>query len=378
MTPRWVYASRLGVYASFALFTAALALAFSGNYGAHAWLALTGGLTLFPVSVWVAYAASAGREEASRPGYLAASAASIALTLAGGLAGLRYPSLGSGMLGLGLLSASAAGFKVVGGVRRGEARLSVALGSLAALAGGAYALSYPVVLGSPSGIPVWLALGLTASFPVPLIVAVTIHSLPSTFRDSPSRPGAYAAMALTLATPAAFLYSPRAGSALLGLQLLTYAYAARLYRVSSYAATAREYKAPAARAGAVFYAYSHALALAFALASAAAAWAYAAGILGGLELLHVVAAGFTAIHVYIHTPMMLPTILTLPAARRFRLALASVALSAASGAAWPASRLAALAAAAGALALAVVAGFRLTPGRGGGARGGSRAAQPSS
>ncbi len=358
MTPPWLTASRAGIYLSAALLASALALAYTGRAGVHAWLALTGALTLFPASVWVAYAASASRRAAATKWYLASSTAAVALIAAGGLLGYWTVNTGPAVVGAGLLLASAAGLIVLPRVRREEARLSVALGSLAALSGGVYSLLYILVTGGEAGIPARLALGLIASFPVPLIHAVTVHSLPSTFKDKPLKPAALAGGALTLAMPLAFLASERAGSAVLAVFLAVYILSARLYRTPSYVGVAGGFKSPAARSGALFFAYSHVVSLAYTLVAASAAAAHAAGILGGLQLIHVLAAGFVALHVYIHVPMMLPTILSLPAARRFKLALASVVLAAVSGLAWSVSRLAALFIASAALLLNALASFR--------------------
>ncbi len=365
MAPPWLAASRAGIYSSLAFFAAALALVYTGRVELHSWLALSGALTLFPASVWVAYAASASRGAASTRGYTVASTVAVASIVAGGFVGSRSMDAGAVLLGAGLLLASAAGLIVLPTVRRGEARLSVALGSLAALSGGVYSLLYVVLVGIPGGIPLGLAAGLIASFPVPLIHAVTVHSLPSTFRDKPLRQAALAGGALSLAMPVAFLASERAGSLLLAFFLAVYVLSARLYRAPSYAGVARTFKSPAARSGALFFAYSHTLSLAYTLTAAAVAAAHASGLIGGgLQLIHAIAAGFVALHVYIHVPMMLPTILALPAARRFNLALASVLLAAASGLAWSISRTIALAAASAALLLVVAASFKPPRARG--------------
>lgn len=359
MTPPWMAASRAGIYLSAILMASALALAYIGSVGVHAWLALAGALTLFPASVWVAYAASASRRAAATKWYMASSTAAVALISAGGLLGYRAVNAGSAIVGVGLLLASAAGLIVLPQVRRVEARLSVALGSLAALSGGVYSFLYGLIMGGEGGIPSRLALGLTASFPVPLIHAVTVHSLPSTFKDKPLKPAAVAGGVLTLVMPPAFLVSERAGSAVLAVFLAAYVLSARLYRTPSYVRIAKGFKSPAARFGVLFFAHSHLVSLAYTLSATTAAAAHAAGILGGLQLIHILAAGFVALHVYIHVPLMLPTILALPAARRFKLALASVILAAASGLAWSASKPAALLTASAALLFVAFASFRI-------------------
>lgn len=369
-----VAASRAGVILGALAFAGGLGMA-EVRPGTHAWVVASSALTLFPLAVWISYALAGVRRPPSW--FPKVSWAAVALAAAGVAAAAAGVAVAAGVLGgaglllgafLGIVAASAS-------AGRESAMLSYRLGSLASASGALYMILYYLVNeDQPGDVPVYYALGLLAAYPIPLIHAVTIHSLPSTYRDSPPARAAALAGYLGAAAGPAYLFFGERALALTAVMLALYPYTTRAYKAPSYAAQdAARLKPGPARAGRVFYSTSHIATSGLAVASALAIVLYLAGPGypgGSLGLVHLLAAGFTATHVYIHAPIMLPTVLGVAAGRRFTLAAVSVYSAALSGVIWPYSMRAAMGLASLAWLLSLLATVRLA---GGGAAASARA-----
>ncbi|NPA84819.1 MAG: hypothetical protein GXO07_02290 [Crenarchaeota archaeon] len=151
-----------------------------------------------------------------------------------------------------------------------------------------------------------------------LIYAVSLNSLPRTFRDRPSGPLSYLSLALT-----ALLYLDER---LLSASLLAYFAAARYYKLPRYCSAARSAGGVAGR-GLFYYCSGHA----FAALSSLHPFFFK-----GLALFHSLALGFVSIHIFTRLPTMIPPMLGIPNARRYTSA--PFVLSALSSALWPVSK----------------------------------------
>ena len=328
---------------------AALASAAVGRAGYHMPLALYGGALLFPYGVAIAYVASAASTERARRLVAASGLVGLAALASPALAAAGHRIPADILVALGFLVLAAASLEA-SRTRRESARLSLEMFTAT------HALAAAALVAADSwgvGI-VNLGLGLAAAYPVTLIYSVTVHSLPSTFKDEPDEALAWLLPALDFAASLEFLNGRiGAGALLVVASMLVYVPAARLHRLARYAQalSGRDPSSPAVR-GLRYFLQGHWAVLASITIVAAVTAYYFVGYCTALCLLHSYLLGFSTIHVAIHAPMMLPVILKLRHKRRynpapFLLILASMAL-------WPISGEAALALYAAGLAAVVL------------------------
>ncbi|ABM80905.1 hypothetical protein [Hyperthermus butylicus] len=329
--------TRIGVVASLVYLVAGLLLLVLGQVHVHMYLMLFGVLMLFPHAVAVAYVASGAVRVSSFVvklclACMALSAPAYVLAVFMGL-WLSVETAVLAVVGVTAVSSLTA-FLASNRVDGGSVGLSLLLVSASyALAGGA-ALAW-LSLGKPGGL-VLLALVLTIAYPVTLIYAVTVHSLPATYRDKPSKLVALALPLLNALAAALLLRMEfRAGLAVTALGTLVYPYAARIYRVPRYLSQAMDRLKPgtAARLAQEYFLKGHYFAAASSILVAVYTALYAMGYCSLFCVLHTYTLGFITVHVLIHAPMMLPVILGTGHRRAYRLVPLALALVAA--ALWP-------------------------------------------
>lgn len=295
------------------LLVAALAAAWLSLFYVHMSLMLFGALVLFPFSVAVAYVASGARGRGPGWGVALMSAGEAAALLAAGAAA-------AGWWRLGLVLAGAAG--LLGCVGAASSSLGVtgppgwSLRGVAAAGCGLSAASAALLASGAAPGPV-AGLSVALGYDLPLIYAVTAHSVPMTFRRRPRWAAAFAGMLASAAGGAlAGLGFVAPGAALGAAGLPFYAASARLEELPGYLREASR-RPGAAGAGLRYFAIGHAASLAAAVLAAAYTLLYAAGACDTPCLLHGYTLGFISIHVWIHAPMMLPVILRVRHRRRY-------------------------------------------------------------
>jgi hypothetical protein len=161
----------------------------------------------------------------------------------------------------------------------------------------------------------YYSLAMTISYPVTLIYAVTVHALPSTFKDKPHVTVSWLLPVLTIVS-ALLILTDKAelGGVLAILSAYLYIVAAKLYKLKEYFQLASKFPEGPARGGAYYFLEGHiAVIILIVLITVYM-------VLPGcnvLCLLHLYALGFSSLHVMIHGPMMVPVILGIRHKRRF-------------------------------------------------------------
>lgn len=309
--------SRLGILASIAYLVAGMAFLLAERVLDHARILLYGALLLFPHSVALAYVASGFAGSIPK---LLGSGAYVSLAL------LAAPALGllySPGAALALFLAAFAVMALISGYvasgRRGSLRLSLALVGLSYLVSSLVITAILTLKGKTGLFSEGLAL--TVAYPLTLIYAVTVHSLPSTFRDSPLYTPASALPALTLLASLLALNGYVLWSSIAVLaSMALYAVAAKLYRLPTYARGIEKLRGKSpAYSGLRFFIEGHYAILA--IIALTAIYTLAGHLIWrgpqALLLIHLYAIGFTLGHIVIHGPMMLPVILGVKHKRRY-------------------------------------------------------------
>ncbi len=295
-------ASRIGVLASAAYLAVALVSAPPGFLRVHTTLALYGAILLFPHAVAVAYVASSAR--APRKPLLLAALATLAY--------LPAPALALGNTLVGDLFFAAASVTLatasilIARERKASVRISLTLVALT------YALTIAAIVAadlSNAGLRE-KALALTIAYPLTLIYAVTVHSLPSTFGDQPDP--RLAPIPHLLAAPAAILapIRPETALALTAASLLAYIPAARIHRLPAYyeKLRGRNPETPAYK-GMKYFLDGHVMVVVSIAATLAATIYLTISHWNTLAALHLLLLGPVLVHIAIHEPMMIPVIL---------------------------------------------------------------------
>ncbi len=148
-----------------------------------------------------------------------------------------------------------------------------------------------------------LALDLSA-YLITLIVAVTSHSLPSTFRDEALW---YVSMASAISTSLVFI-----NYKYVIIPLLLYFVGAKLWKLPRYLEIVKRYdRRSFAYRGNMYFLVGHAFVIASIVLTSIAALA------DPLTFLHAFLLSFVTEHIYIHAPMMLPVILRIRHKRNY-------------------------------------------------------------
>ncbi|MCE4624630.1 MAG: hypothetical protein F7C35_02030 [Desulfurococcales archaeon] len=314
--------SRAGVIASTIYILASFSLLFTRHVHEHAKTMLYSGLLLFPHSVAIAYVASGATGRSTKATGVAALLSIPALLAP--LAALYDPFLTPSLLfllgGLPLALASL----IAAGQRGGSLRLSLVMTAVTYIS---TALTIASWLLRRGGLFSQYSLGLTMSYTIALIYSVTFHSLPATYKDKPVTLLGYVSVALTSISSLLVVWDlVGEGLPLLLLSMYTYIVGARLYRVPQYIAWVRSNikRGTAAYRGMKYYLDGHIFVIATALL-ATAMIGYEVLKPGPCSVgcillsLHVLALGFSWMHVAIHAPMMLPVIVGVRHAKRYNI-----------------------------------------------------------
>jgi len=273
----------------------------------HMQVMLYGSIILFPHAVALAYVASATpRDKQAILGATTLLSTMLALApIIAILVGQQLASLLTLIPATTMIPASI----VAARARKGSARLSLAMVAAAYT----FLILALILLTLAPRDPITAAYTLALAYPVPLIIAVTTHSLPSTFHDEPHP---LAPLPLTLAGAAALLYylqgHTQTITILEAITLTTYIYTARIYRTyTTYNKKIGQPKTPAQK-GLHYFLTGHKLIPPLILYIL-----YAISTKPTLTALHAYTIGFILHHVIIHAPLMIPVILGIKHKRKY-------------------------------------------------------------
>lgn len=305
-------ASAWGILTSAFYLIIAFVSIISGRRLTHANLMLYGVLMLFPYSVALAYVASVARKHFL---YLLLTGIGTLLLIPLPLITILGYNEEHALLVLivaGVLGAASTSMTIGG--RKGSVRLSLTLvtSSFASMAIASAAIISVGALGL-----VDLGLSLVLAFPVPLIYAVTVHSLPSTFDDHPNYTLSYPLPWLSLfASLLVVLKHNTMANYIIIFTLILYIYSARLYKWRKYSERLNRLPEGPARKGMKYFLWGH-ISVIFAIIVIIAYLLDWPVKCTPICHLHMLTLGFVSLHVWIHGPMMLPVILSLRHRRRF-------------------------------------------------------------
>lgn len=307
--------ARLVVYTSIVYLVAALLYVIAGNFLVHASLMLYSSLILFPYGVAIAYIAS-GAVRRSFAAVLASAGGVILVVLPTSVATvIGLEEIADSLVALaGFLAALSSGYVAL--QRRGSIKLSLFMVCVSMINLSVIPLVKMILVSTPL---FEYAIALVIGFPISLIYAVTVHSLPSTFNDKPLYEASIPLPFINLLASILVLSKwATYGTLLLLFSLALYIVAARIYRVLRYLDTAKQ-KSGVSRRGLLYFLYGHVTVIISILIVVVYSSAFIAGsgFCRVLCILHELALGFTSLHVYIHAPMMIPVILGIKHRRRF-------------------------------------------------------------
>ncbi len=333
--------SRIGILASIAYLALSLGILLAGYHHRHAYIMLYSALLLFPHSVTLTYVASGAMRNKRAQRFIMVSAIITFAMFIAPIFGLwlnwEIPTAIFAVVSIPMIFASI----LAGRSQKGNIRLSLYLVSSSYII---YLTTVASLLikGWPEKFSI-AATALTFAYPVTLIYAVTVNSLPSTFNDKPSYFLSYSLPVLTAI--GSFLVGLRfikAGSAVIVASTLIYIFAARMYRLKRYLSSIQRLnKESPAYKGSAFFIKSHyviiasiSLTVIYTLLFITKSFSFYCL----LCLLHAYVMGFVSIHVFLHAPVMLPVVLKVKHKRRYTLWPLILALVAT--AVWPVSGIA--------------------------------------
>ncbi len=302
--------SAIGVWASIAYLVIAILYLVYGEPHTHARYMLYGVLLLFPYSVAVAYVASSLNKY--HPSQLLMSTGVFLLIFTPILA-LDYSEEYANLLVVfsGLLGFSSALYTA--SLKKGSVRLSMELVAVASILMSIIAIARQCwgrnLLFS------YYSFSMTIAYPVTLIYAVTVHALPSTFRDHSPRGLPWLLPILTFLSSLMVFDDKLLVSRIFALaSIYVYIFAARIYKLKDYFGFAKRFPEGPARSGAYYFLEGHISVLFLTLIISIYTLYPNCNV---LCFLHLYALGFSSLHVLIHGPMMLPVILSIRHKRRF-------------------------------------------------------------
>jgi len=328
--------SRIGILTSIAYLALSLGVLLAGYHHRHAYIMLYSALLLFPHSVALTYVASGAIRNKRAQKLIMASAIITFAMFVAPIFGLwlnwEIPTAVFAAISIPMIFASI----LAGRLQRGNIKLSFYLVSSSYII---YLTTVASLLirGWPEKFSI-AATALTFAYPVTLIYAVTVNSLPSTFNDKPSYTLSYTLPILTAI--GSFLVGLRflkIGSAIVAASTLIYIFAARMYKLQKYLSSIeRLNKESPAYKGSAFFIKSHYVIIASIILTIIYTSLFVAKSFSFfclLCLLHAYVMGFVSIHVFLHAPVMLPVVLKVKHKRRYTLWPLILALVAA--AIWP-------------------------------------------
>ncbi len=307
--------SKIGVIAGLLYVIFSLGLLLAGYPHRHAYIMGLGGLLLLPHSVALAYIGSAVKNKKNKilEFSLYYSIILIILPLLGIINNylLFLYGFAIGSLMMSFLS------YMIGSSRRGSLRLSLNMISLTYLFT-FIAIFSGVLYGFPEKFSK-IILSLMLSYPVPLIYSVTVHALPSTFKDEPIKPLALMLVPLSGISSTIMMMNYVMQSLFLSIiPLILYPLASKMYKLSLYAKQipVKDKEHPAYK-GSMYFIMGHYFVMLSIIIIIIYTLLLKTNYCTTLCIVHSYAMGFIAIHFMIHGPMMLPVILRTTHKKKF-------------------------------------------------------------
>ncbi len=308
--------SRIGVAFGFVYLVLGLILLAAGYPHRHAYVLGLGSLLLLPHSVALAYIGSAvhNKQDPFLSVTLLASVPLIVLPMLGIM--LEYKIFLAWFGAVSLLS-SFSSIRIAS-KRKSSLKLSLVMVALTYIAA-FFAILYGFLEGFPPKFSE-LILGLILAYPVPLIFSITVHALPSTFKDEPLVPASILALIFSGASSLLVLGQEYViGLSLALVSLLIYTIAARFYRLPLYSRRIpiKDKDHPAYQGAKYFITGHYYVILVIAIIAAYTILYFNNSGCTLLCLVHAYSMGFIALHFMIHGPMMLPVILRVKHRKKF-------------------------------------------------------------
>ena len=311
--------SAASVTAAFIYVAAGLTAAALGRSSWHMALLLYGGLLLFPHGVALSYISSATARGTPLRLTLLSGIVSAPLMLAPLVYGLS-PRVADALVLAASITAIPASLAAAS-ARKGSVRTSLTMVA-ATYMGLSFLVALQLLDRAGGSLPLE-ALSVALSYDVPLIISVTTHSFPKTLGFKAFEPLLWASLLLSVAAAlSVHTAGLRVSSILLMTSLLLYIPGAGLHRYRSLLARINERPGPRspAYAGLKYFLDGHLYVVLVSLVTIAYIVAWLPYTCPGaclLGLLHMVALGFSLMHVAIHAPMLIPVILGVKHAKRY-------------------------------------------------------------
>ncbi len=327
--------ARIGILASILYLFISLGVLLAGFEHRHAYIMLYSALLLFPHSVALVYVASGAMNDKRVLNIVYMASIITIFMFFAPLAGLwlnwKVPTATFLVISAIMAVASALG----GASKRESLKISLFLVSSSYIIT-VITIATMILSGWPSKFSI-AATALTLAYPITLIYSVTVHSLPSTFRDKPISWLSYL-LPITSGSGSILvaLRYMKVGAIVASIGMILYIFASRMYRLRVYLkGLERLDRKSAAYRGSSFFVNSHYVVIASVLLAFIDSILLYTGYCNLLCFLHCLAMGFVSVHVFIHAPMMLPVVLKVRHKRRYNLSPQVLALIAAT--IWPLS-----------------------------------------
>jgi len=309
---RWVHgSSRIMIYVSLVALTIALYIITEGYSFYHAEIMLISFLPIFISAVGASYVGSSLKSSQKFSAtFLLLQVASLWFFLPTTLLSIIYRSfipLEVSLLFSGILN------MVTSSRSKGDIRLSILL------FGYSYIISTVFLILNPTGDIFKIAIGFIYIYAVSSIYSVTIHAFPATFREKPSI--GLVSLLFVIQTISALIYRDLFKISVLVFSLNTLVYVAsiNLHRYRRYEEFIRKTKNAVAKGGMLYLLFGHELVGIYSIILIISSVLFYLNVISMLSFIHILIIGFVGLHIFIHTPLMLPVILKWSSARRYNL-----------------------------------------------------------